>query len=327
MSETELLNVCNTVKRRRFITPDSWTAEIYGMGVYIRKYGFYPALFPLNIYTDHGPGEIDFPYKHEIESPTAVQFYHSHTARDIWRKNFKKPCHVLFSPFVFYRRKNNIEKLSTAKGTIAFPAHSTPAIDDGMSYEEYIRDLLTLPDKYLPVSVCLHYTDILKGRHKIFYENKIPVFTAGHPLDYRYIERFYEILINYKYATSNMAGSYTYYTVEMGIPFFILGKHPQYINKADDNISIGPYNPLDTNKTYKKLYDSFCGFSINIREEQQAIVNRGLGINEGLGRLKMSMILYYAFFKWLFSLRSIKDTIWLLKYLADFLNVKIQGKK
>ena len=53
-------------------------------------------------------------------------------------------------------------------------------------------------------------------------EKGFDVVTAGHKFDKKFVNRFYEILSNHKYATSNAYGSHVPYSIEMGLPFFIL---------------------------------------------------------------------------------------------------------
>src|SRR6188768_659875 len=91
--------------------PPYWTAEVYGFGKQIRKYGYYPSVFPLCINTDHGASGTGIIYETEINCDAPVQFYHLPLTVDNWRKRFTKPCYVLYSPFVFYRRRNKIKQL------------------------------------------------------------------------------------------------------------------------------------------------------------------------------------------------------------------------
>lgn len=281
-----------------------WTAEVYGFGVHIRKYAWYPKWLPLCIETDHGPGDRDAPLTSELESTAPVQLYHSSLRVRQWRTLSRKPCYCLLSPYVYYRKKNGIEKSLDAKGTIAFPAHTTGAIDDVSDIQTYIDQLKNLPAEFQPVSVCLHMTDIGKGLHKKFRQNGFNVYTAGNAFDDKFTERFYQIIRNFKYSTSNLAGSYLYYCVEMGIPFFLYGDGPKFINKADQNIEIGEYVSYKKQEAYLKLLSLFSRRAATISEEQRMFVNRGLGVNEGLSRLQLAMALYYSLFRCIFRLRG-----------------------
>ena len=298
MTETELLELCSDKNIQKgyaeWIYP---SAEMYGYGNSIRDYGFYLKSLPLLIYTDHNPfTPQDVPCWNEITMDAPCMFYHSPRLADEWKKHSDRPSYNLYSPNVFYRRKNKIEKSPDAKGTIAFPAHTTPIIDDLSNMEEYIQKLKNLPDEFQPVSICLYYQDILRGKHKIFLEHNFPVYTAGYLEDQRFISRFYNILKNFKYATSNEVGSYIYYAVEMGIPFSIYGDPPKYFNES--NIC-WPLGELDYNiyPEYTRIYNLFDGLNLEISHEQKEYIEINLGLRYGISRFKMAYILYKNYFK------------------------------
>lgn len=308
MTERELIDLCLQTEAVRSRNILYWTAEIYGFGKHIREYGFYPRFLPLCVYTDHGPGQLDDrPYLHELTSGAPCQMYHSPASVEIWKKFSSNTCYVLYSPFVFYRRSCKIEKSKNAKGTIAFPAHSTPMIDDVSDVELYIKQLLELPDRFQPVSVCLYMQDINKGRHKIFMKHKIPVVTAGCTLDLRFTQRFYDILKNFLFATSNSIGSYVYYAVEMGIPFSLYGNKQVYINTGDPNIPYGEWDPYKESKSYRMMSDLFSGLQTEITQEQKEVVETTLGLKDGIGRIKMSFVLYSSFLKWALNKRKLSS--------------------
>jgi hypothetical protein len=108
-------------------------------------------------------------------------------------------------------------------------------------------------------------------------------------------------LRNFSYATSNLVGSYAYYTVEMGIPFFIYGNKQKYINHNDSNICIGEWDPYKESKSYKHAHDIFTGLFTSITTEQMELVEKDLGIHDGISRWKMAQVLYVSFLKFFFS--------------------------
>lgn len=300
MFDGQLEDLCeNPPDRLRLISPPYATAEVYGFGKQIRAYGYFPKWLPLCVYTDHSPGDRDVCYAHELASSAPVQLYHSPNRVGRWKALSKKPCYCFYSPSVFYRKTKGIEKAIDAKGTLAFPAHTTPSIDDISDMQIYINKLKKLPEEYQPVSVCLHMVDINKGMHKIFIANGFNVYTAGNIYDERFIPRFYSIIRYFKYSTSNLGGSYLYYSVEMGIPFFLYGDEPSFVNKDDPNIEKGEYTSYKKQDSYQSLVSLFSAITPVITEEQKAFVHRDLGLDDGLGRWQMAAVLYYAFFRWL----------------------------
>ncbi len=290
-----------------------WPSKIYGLGKYIRKYGYYPDWLPLRVHTDHGPREQTPSYT-DLESTASVQMFHSPNSVEHWKKLSDKPCYCYFSPFVYYRRTNEIYLDEKRKGTIAFPAHTTPVIDDVSDILNYINDLNNLPEPFQPVSICLHMHDINKGLHKKFLAAGFPVYTAGHASDYNFIERFYSIIKQFKYATSNTFGSYVFYCVELGIPFSITGNKQKLINKSDPNIPIGEYDPLKECEHYSNAEKVFQGINLEISPIQREYVDFHLGLKYSISRKKMALVLYWALIKYIFSLEWIKIFFkWLLK--------------
>ena len=323
MQNDYLLSYCNdTVKKSFTLMPDPyWPTRVYSIGKHLREYGYYPSWMPLCVYTDHGAVDSYKPAKHELESDAPIQLRHSPTSKIAWEKYSTTPCFLMLSPFVFYRNKHNIYPMTNAYGTIAFPAHGTQYIDDVSDIKLYIEQLLNLPSKFQPVSVCLHMSDIVKGKHHIFLKYKIPVYTAGNYLDDRFTQRFYNIIKNFKYATSNMVGSYLYYCVEMGIPFSIYGNKQSFVNHGDPNLPPGKYDPYANSPYFQKATNMFSGLFTEISPAQKNYVAKTLGLNEGLSRKKMAWVLYSAFFKWIFSIASIRFAYKIFCYILRKLNL------
>lgn len=298
MPSEELEKLCSTYTPfyKGVIPIPYWTAEVYGFGKLLRSYGYYPDFLPLCVFTDHSGGRTGGPLRIEIESDAPCQFFHSPRNVKAWKELSKKPCYVYYSPNVFYRRLNNIIQDSKAKGTIAFPGHLLDTTYDISDQYLYMQQLKDLPDLFQPVSICLHMHDINKGRHHIFLENGFDVYTAGHAYDYRFVERFYSIIRKFKFSTSNSIGSYTYYSVEMGIPFFTYGGRPIYV---DHNLQ--PVISEVSRESYYAVHDIFVGPISSITDEQRNLVETDLGLRDGLSRARMSYVLYRSFFQWLSS--------------------------
>lgn len=314
MNESQLQRLCSSKNVKGFKLAPYWTAEVYGFGKWLREYSGFPKFLPLCVFTDHGPPFMDIPLKTEIESGAPCIFCHSLTLTQKWRR-LKKEAYVLYSPFVVCRKNLGIQKSSKAKGTLVFPAHTSEGLEDESDVEVYVKQLLALPKKFQPISVCIYYNDILNGVHKIYRKYNIPVYTAGYALDERFAERFYSILKNFKYAMSNSVGSYLYYAVEMGLPFSIYGQKQEYINKKDPNLSVGKYDPYAMSPFYRKVFKMFNGLRSDITPEQKNFVETNLGLKDAISPSQMKRILYKSLFTWTFSLRPFKQAFSVLKLL------------
>lgn len=307
----KLTSLCDSNNLSRGVVPwKYWPSEIYSSGRHYRSYGCYPSFLPIYCYSSHGViYHTKRPYPNEIENDAYAMLYSSLAAVESYKKYSNKRCYCVLSPFVCCRKKYRIERTPDAKGTLAFPAHSTPVIDVMMDYGVYADSLLSLPKEFFPIAVCLHMHDIKKGLHKIFQDRGIPVYTAGNAEDVRFAQRWYEITKHFAYTTSSMIGSYTFYSVEMGIPFFLMGASPQLINCGDKNLPLGEFAAPD--KEYWIARDLFKERVPKVTAEQRAFVEKHLGLHDGLSRKEFSKLLYTAYF---YKGNIVKDFYALAKY-------------
>lgn len=277
-----------------------WTANIYGFGKWIRRYGYYPPCLPLCIFTDHGPGDSGLsPYPLELNSSAPVQFYHTKSSVARWKDVSRKPCYILYSPFVFARHTLGIKRSNAAHGTIFFVAHSTSTIREKKAVDAYHLELSALPERFSPITICLHIHDVRKGLDRKYLERGYRVVTAGDSLDQRFTERFYSLLRQHKYALSNLFGSYGLYATEMGIPFGLYGTPPEYHNQGDSNVEKGEYTSYRNTPYYRRAIELFEGLpEESVTPEQVEFSRYHLGVNDGITRAEMARVLYKSLFVW-----------------------------
>lgn len=310
MTENELIDICSSDSIVRPVAPIVyWTSELYGFGKYIRKYGRYPRWLPLAVYSDHsGPSLTDDPYKHELENDAPSFLTHSAKKCEKIRKATGKNAQVMLSPAVFCRLELGISKNTEGKGSIAFPVHSLPSQTEEFDQKKYIQQLRELPEEFQPVTVCLHMHDINKGRHVSYLDAGLEVICAGHPSDDRFVERLYGYLQKTKYTTSNDVGTIAFFSIEMGIPFFVYGAEQVSINVSDENLKAGAVDdaykvfPLYRFMREKLQYDSTTPPMID--KEVAAVVNEALGKGQHITRAGMSILLWWSLAKWVMSLRA-----------------------
>lgn len=298
-----------------------WTSEVYSFGRNIRSYGFYPECLPLHIYSEHGVG-LPFTQSHEVDNDAAAMFVFSQSKKQTYTEKSNKPCFVIPAPFVWYRRKNNVNQRVDAKGTLIFPVHSIPSEETILDLNKYIEEIKALPQEFHPVCVCLHMHDINKGWHKIFAEHNIPVYTVGNAFDQRFSQRFYDLLKNFKYTSSNLIGSYTFYSVEMGIPFSLYGTEAYFNNISNDSIPKGIYD-ISQNEIYTQNAAAFKGLNKTITEEQKKLADHYLGLENPSSRQEIAKVLYMAYLK---NRNPIKDCLSAAKKIIKFIRYKIKGR-
>ncbi len=280
-SAEKLEELCHDSYGEQSIARDKyWTVSAYSMGQFIREYADIPATVPLPCYSAHGMDYDSITAPHEINNDAAFFLCYNSNKDKSYRKLSSKPCYIVPMPMPWLRRKYKMEQSPAAKGTIAYFQHSTPEInflDDLRTVvNNYIDELLLLPKILHPICVCLHMHDVRKGVHRLFLERDIPVYTSGNVFNIKFYKEFYDMLLNFAYSTSAAIGSYTFYSIEAGIPFFLHGEEKLYYNVGDSGIKKGVYGDR-VSLIKKNLHSTFGTFSSEITTQQRKTVDFFLG--------------------------------------------------
>ena len=250
-------------------------SQHYGHDQIIRKWTQYPAWLPLNIQIQHGFYADQIPELHEKKKRIRVMLTWSSRIADKWIQGSNRPAVVLGAPFTLYRQMMGIQQSEDARGTVVFPDHSTPNTFHEHNVEEYAASLRALPDHLKPITICLHHRD-MDYYGPLFSEQGFTVVTAGHGRqpNFGFVRRFYEILSAHRYCSSNFIGSFTFYAVEMGIPFFIWGPESKIIDMRLGNVEMPRQN-------YSlQLLEEFSGHGHEISDRQRRLVLSETGVED-----------------------------------------------
>lgn len=259
-----------------------FNSYLYGNIGIVRLYTRFPRFLPINVRIQHGWYQQITSFNEDLITDRPLMLVWSKRIAEIWKEKSNIPVEILGSPFILYRRMKNIVPKKDARGTVAFPHHSTKSTEAVYELEEYCKALHNLPEDYKPITVCLHYMDF-DNQSPLYKKNGFKVVTAGksHIWGFKFVNSFYNILSQHKYSTSNNIGSYTFYSVEMGIPFFISGKEGS--TKLRQN-----QKKLSTNTVFEKsefmgeLLPLFSKICKTISSEQRRIVLDEVGINDAI---------------------------------------------
>lgn len=273
--------------------------KVYGINNLIKEYAGFPIYLPGDFYSEHGWTPYNYHSISNLETTKKMFFVFSKRREEEWKKTSNLPVHNIGTPFIHFRRKNNINKSNGANGTVAFPAHSGTHRTSEFNYEQYGQELMNLPKRFHPISICMHNDDIKRGRHKRFSKFNFKILTAGDRFDPNFALNLYNILRNTKYTTSNSIGSYIFYAIEMDIPFFILGDEPTMVNHNKVIESIAPDKEL-LNQT---PYGSICHQLFNtgpaeyITKEQLDFVIEETGMADCISRQELNHLLWKNYLK------------------------------
>lgn len=286
----------------------NWTSELYSFGKCLRLIARYPKILPLFIYSDHGAGLHSHFYPHELNNECNVHFtWHPSKANRYARLGSKRIVRITH-PWVTYRKLRGIRRVDRPSGTLVFFTHHVPGIEwQGRDQDEYFEQLRALPEQFHPIVLCLHMHDINAGHHLALRRHGFPMVTAGNTSSADFVDKFYGLVSQFAYATSQDWGSQVAYCVEMGVPYFFLGPLPRLINISHKEMRVGPVDDYQDDDHKKYLSQARALFrypDTELTPEKQRFVEAILGMDSGVAREAISQLVWREFFrnwaKWYF---------------------------
>jgi hypothetical protein len=269
--------------------------DYYGFATIIKEYAGFPQWIPLPAHYEHGWTDYPNPGKTDLETNKNLMLVFSKRREEAWKRHSAIPVAVIGAPFVHYRRSNLIHKDINARGTVAFPAHSTSLIEVKYDLSAFCDQLNKLNSRYQPITICMHGEDLDKGLDNYFVKRGFKVVSAGKEDDRDFYIKFYNILRKHQYAVSNSIGSHVFYAIEMEIPFYYIDLERQFINRGDPNLE-------DPNNAYKerieivnKMKNTLSTKEGVITDEQRMLVAEELGIDDCISGRKLRYLLWKTF--------------------------------
>lgn len=266
----------------------------YGYNLILKKYCKFPWYLPLPAHMEHGWSPLDEPLKSDLAEDKPVMLVFSQRRAKIWAKKSKIPVFTMGAPFILYKKMQRISQKKDARGTVVYPSHSTYFARSRFDIEKYCRFLKKLPKEFQPITICLFWLDYIDKRSDIYRKYDFKVTSAGvkiaNSLDF--VKKFYKILSSHKYATSNDVGSYTFYAVDLGIPFFLSGKMPTVINRGGRDKNIQEFARSDDFALGVKANELFStGPITTISTVQRNFVAREMGVGDRLTGKQMNQLM------------------------------------
>ena len=233
----------------------------YGMNLLLKRLLKLPKWIPFeySTYIEHSipydVNNIEFIKKKQKD----LLLVNTKERKKIIYNSLNKKSYVLGPLFVHYRRINNIFPDPDRTGTLVFPVHSTHLIKSECNWDEYAEQLLSLDNKFKPITICFYWKNILDGDHLPFQKRGFKITTAGHIYDPNFCINFYSLLRKYKFTSSNKFASPIVYSLEMGIPHFHYGPESNYkyyeLTKKDDFTDVE--NKINIDKILIEYYKLF----------------------------------------------------------------------
>ena len=297
MNNKELHEICKSHKIDERIVFQSNVQ--YGFSKIIRKRAFYPSFLPICAYFEHSsPPFFDEIWNIEKEFMPNI-FFHREVYATQWNKKFKGKARSFMSPFVWYKEKNNIKISNKAKGSLFFIHHTREGVNREHDLKNIIKTIDGLEEKQKPVSFCFYYLDIQKGLHLPYKELGYPIISAGNLYNPNFIENFYNLISNYKYALTNSIGGHLLFATNLGMPVSYFEElepiHKSELHGFNDTLLI-----LHKSKTYLEAKKLFKGVHKNVNKEQKEFADKMLGRYSKTNSVILSLILYKSFLQYVF---------------------------
>ena len=148
-SKETLANICNPDNAYRGLNKHVYKcSEMYSIGRCLRAYADYPSWMSLYVYASHGGVNRNAGFPHEVDNDAPAMLVYNEEARRNYRLKSDKPCYLVTMPYVWYRRQRGYHKLDSARGTLAYPYHSTDQLESHFDVLKYIEELKALPHVY-----------------------------------------------------------------------------------------------------------------------------------------------------------------------------------
>lgn len=305
----EQSNVQAICADRELATPEAHvTNDFYGQASVIKRFAGIDEESSLPVVLEHGINLDDQMWDHDRDADMPMILSPTKWRADVHHKLSGKPTAPIGFGYLYaiklvdqqlidQRKRAKIQDFENGEnrsGTIAFPCHSTQTIRAKFSHAEMAERLLSLPDEFHPISVCIFWKDFLHG-DSLPYENRgIDVVSAGHMFDRNFLLRFHDLCRTFRFATSNEIGSHLFMSAASGCNFFYLDSSPVRWEIPDDEL----HNCAQQNEMFKyckqesrKLFGKPLGES---DEVQRAFVDHFIGTNFLRTKRQLNQILSQA---------------------------------
>lgn len=186
--------------------------------------------------------------------------------------------------------------------SIFFPMHTTQGARlDSRDWFDVVDQLHALPAELKPIDICL-FPDDEDALFPFRDYGGFDVYTVADGDVYKktYIRDLMELMAKYDYAFSDGVGSNLFYSIAMGIPYFVIGdKEPKFHYPKGNPFDIDLSDIMHRRKEEVREY--FTEPRTDITKEQQDIADHYLRKEEKKSRKDLFADLEYArmkFFEW-----------------------------
>jgi hypothetical protein len=274
--------------------------DFYGQAAVLKRYAGLPQAYRLKGVLEHGVvlGELMSPEERDARLSTIFSCSTRRAAlqeRQTRKRTMPIGFGYLYAVRLAEARLAAIPE-SERKGTLAFPCHSTRAIQAAFDHADYARRLAALPAGLQPVVVCMYWKNHLDGDWRRYAEQGLPIVSAGHIYDDQFLLRFHDLARRFRYACTNKIGTHLFQTIASGCRFFFLPSSDIAWDIPPDRLALlGRINPgyAETEAEAQRL---FAAPVDEITPAQREFAERFLGTSDLKSPAELRQILLMAEF-------------------------------
>ena len=308
----------------------TWESERTSFGRIFRKIAFFPSFLPLYISSDHYVDHLVSRRENEYNFHGKSYLTWNKKKSEIMQKNNINSFYVQH-PFIFWKNKYYSHKILKSVdekiGTIVFWPHSSEVVRVICNdFEKYFSELKKLPVDLHPITIFVSGQDLLLNdsevQNQINYLERGPfkIDSFGNIASKNYVDKFYSVLIKTKLATSPMAGSQVFYTIDLGVPYWLIGdNHFKIYHKIENNfVEWSPqvdYPDSTDLDIYNWYFSELKKMSYTINPELLDFVRKNLGYDSELSRLRFVFIVWSSLFQNI--LKIIPHYLFILKKIYE----------
>jgi len=208
----------------------------YGFADVLKSYARYPADQPVWGVIPHGVYlDDEHLFAGEAQTPLRAVFSFPGYRDAVWEARSNKTVIPSAAPFLYaleLLRQKGWTLPEKREGTIVFPLHSSAVVDTDTDWARLAEELVSLPEEYQPVTTCVHWQDLARGREREFAGRGLRMVSAGHYSDPEFMFRLIHLMADHRFAASNEVASNLFYAVSMGLPYFLVGGAPAMVPVA-----------------------------------------------------------------------------------------------
>lgn len=210
------------------------TSAFYGHSSILKDYAGVENSFPLPFAVQHGVMGMK-PSKVDLKGGAKYIWLWSERDEKWFSERHTDKVILGGSPFLYLLEligKNNWLK-NQKLGTVVFPAHSSHSVFCDQDDRGYAKRLTSLPKSYHPITVCMYYIDVRRGRDLPYLEQDIEIVSVA--IDRRdplFLYRFIELFGSKKFAIANSLTTALFYSCALGADVFLEDHDTKFTKKG-----------------------------------------------------------------------------------------------